>query len=211
VTPPVPDFLASDLCTGITTDLLAYSIIIPVIPFQLERLKYHKVSALTGWLLCAYVCITTTLLSHLLIESLTVRWAGPLCVTHSRPLLATHVLSATIPIAMYSERTTSRRTPLVIGLIALLASQVLFMEAPNYALMAIARALQGISSSMVWIVGLALLLVTSLQFDVFHTHSLRSCDTAPEKKVGRQLIFSPSTISQSASPTHLTQVNSAWQ
>lgn len=40
---------------GITTDLLIYSIIIPVVPFQLERLKYHSVSALTGWLLCAYV------------------------------------------------------------------------------------------------------------------------------------------------------------
>jgi len=130
-------FITTVVGFGITTDLLAYSIIIPVIPFQLERLKYHKVSALTGWLLCAYS-------------------AG--------------LVLSTIPIAMYSERTTSRRTPLVIGLIALLASQVLFMEAPNYALMAIARALQGISSSMVWIVGLALL-----------------CDTAPEKKVGRQL------------------------
>jgi hypothetical protein len=41
--------------SGITTDLLVYSIIIPVVPFQLERLSYHKVSELTGWLLCAYV------------------------------------------------------------------------------------------------------------------------------------------------------------
>jgi DHA1 family solute carrier family 18 vesicular amine transporter 1/2 len=40
---------------GITTDLLVYSIIIPVLPFQLERLSYHQVSALTGWLLFAYV------------------------------------------------------------------------------------------------------------------------------------------------------------
>ncbi|KIK99897.1 hypothetical protein PAXRUDRAFT_131055 [Paxillus rubicundulus Ve08.2h10] len=122
---------------GITTDLLVYSIIIPVIPFQLEHLKYQNVSALTGWLLCAYS-------------------AG--------------LVLSTIPIAMYSEIRTSRRTPLIIGLVALLGSQVLLMEAPNYPLMAVARALQGISSSMVWIVGLALL-----------------CDTAPEKQVGRQL------------------------
>jgi DHA1 family solute carrier family 18 vesicular amine transporter 1/2 len=47
--------------------------------------------------------------------------------------------------------------PLIAGLIALLASQVIFMEAPSYAVMALARVLQGISSSMVWIVGLALL------------------------------------------------------
>lgn len=41
--------------SGITTDLLVYSIVIPVLPFQLERLSYRKVSSLTGWLLCAYV------------------------------------------------------------------------------------------------------------------------------------------------------------
>jgi len=40
---------------GITTDLLVYSMIIPVLPFQLENLKYHNVSSLTGWLLFAYV------------------------------------------------------------------------------------------------------------------------------------------------------------
>lgn len=68
-----------------------------------------------------------------------------------------HPMPATIPIAMFAERGSSRRTPLVIGLFALLGGQVLLMEAPNYALMAVARALQGISSSMVWTVGLALL------------------------------------------------------
>ncbi|KAG9314671.1 MFS general substrate transporter [Chiua virens] len=122
---------------GITTDLLVYSIIIPVIPFQLERLNYKSVSSLTGWLLFAY----------------------------SLGLVLT-----TIPIAVYAERTTARRLPLVLGLIALLGAQVLLMEAPNYPLMAIARALQGISSSVIWIVGLALL-----------------CDSTPEKKIGRQL------------------------
>lgn len=50
-----------------------------------------------------------------------------------------------------------RRMPLILGLLALIASQVMFMLAPNYAVMAVARVLQGISSSMVWIVGLALL------------------------------------------------------
>ncbi|KAG1757941.1 major facilitator superfamily domain-containing protein [Suillus lakei] len=130
-------FITTVVGFGITTDLLVYSMIIPVLPFQLERLKFREVSSLTGWLLCAY--------------------SGGL------------VLS-TIPIAMHSERYSMRRTPLIIGLIALIGSQVMFMEAPNYAVMAVARVLQGISSSMVWIVGLALL-----------------CDTTPEKNVGRQL------------------------
>lgn len=37
------------------TDALVYSIVIPVLPFQLERLGYDHVSGLTGWLLFAYV------------------------------------------------------------------------------------------------------------------------------------------------------------
>ncbi|KAG0697793.1 major facilitator superfamily domain-containing protein [Suillus ampliporus] len=115
------------ITTGITTDLLVYSIIIPVLPFQLEHLGYHQVSSLTGWLLFAY---------------------------------SVGLVASTIPIAMYSERYSRRRMPLIIGLIALIASQVMFMEAPNYAVMAIARALQGISSSMVWIVGLAVFLAS---------------------------------------------------
>ena len=81
----------------------------------------------------------------------------PLCVIPpSYPLLPHHP-SATIPIAVFAEKNSSRRTPLVLGILALLGAQVLLMEAPNYPLMAIARVFQGISSSMIWIIGLALL------------------------------------------------------
>jgi hypothetical protein len=66
---------------GITTDLLVYSIIIPVMPFQLERLGYHNVSALTGWLLCAYVRPPTPAL-YPLTQLPTVRRAGPMYVPH---------------------------------------------------------------------------------------------------------------------------------
>jgi hypothetical protein len=40
---------------GIGTDLLIYSLVIPVVPFQLEKLGYSGVSNLTGWLLFAFV------------------------------------------------------------------------------------------------------------------------------------------------------------
>jgi hypothetical protein len=36
-------------------DLLVYSLIIPVIPFQLQALGYSGVPALVGWLLFAFV------------------------------------------------------------------------------------------------------------------------------------------------------------
>lgn len=58
---------------------------------------------------------------------------------------------------MYSERYDARKLPLIIGLIILLGSQIMLMEAPIYLVMCIARVLQGIGSSMVWVVGLALL------------------------------------------------------
>lgn len=66
-------------------------------------------------------------------------------------------LVATIPIALFSERYNVRQSPLILGLFILLGSQVMLMEAPNYAVMCVARVLQGIGSSLVWVVGLALL------------------------------------------------------
>ncbi|KAH0590231.1 hypothetical protein J132_01681 [Termitomyces sp. J132] len=122
---------------GIIVDLLVYTIIIPVMPFHLEQLGYHQVSALTGWLLFAYS-------------------AG--------------LVLSTPPIAVFSERYNTRRMPLIIGLLLLVGSQVMLMEAPTYAVMCLARVLQGISSAMVWTIGLALV-----------------CDATPENLIGRQL------------------------
>ena len=42
---------------GVATDLLVYSIPIPFIPFQLQKLHYENVSSRVGWLLFAYVRI----------------------------------------------------------------------------------------------------------------------------------------------------------
>ncbi|KAJ7630470.1 MFS general substrate transporter, partial [Roridomyces roridus] len=76
----------------------------------------------------------------------------------------------TIPIAMFSERYNMRRAPLLLGLIILVGSQIMLMEAPNYAVMCVSRVLQGFGSTMVWVVGLALL-----------------CDSTPEQYIGKQL------------------------
>ncbi|TFY81606.1 hypothetical protein EWM64_g2406 [Hericium alpestre] len=122
---------------GITTDLIVYSVVIPVFPFELERRGYRHVPALVGYLLFAF--------------------SGGL-------------VFSTPPIAWYSERYNSRQMPLILGLIVLLGAQVMLMEAPRYWVMALARVIQGISSSVVWVVGLALL-----------------CDVTPEALIGRQL------------------------
>jgi predicted MFS family arabinose efflux permease len=46
---------------------------------------------------------------------------------------------------------------MLMGMVALIVSQVMFMEAPTYVVMCIARILQGFSSSVIWVVGLAYL------------------------------------------------------
>ncbi|KAI0935830.1 hypothetical protein AcW1_000241 [Taiwanofungus camphoratus] len=138
-------FVTLVVTLGVTTDSLVYSIIVPIIPFQLEHLGYNGVSALVGWLLFAY--------------------SGGL-------------VAFTPPIAHFSERYNSRRIPLLAGQVALVGAQIMLMEAPKYWVMVLARIIQGISSSVVWVVGLALL-----------------CDTAPESSVGRQLGIAMSGLS----------------
>ena len=65
--------------------------------------------------------------------------------------------AATIPTAIFSERYNNRRIPMIAGVIIVIGSQIMLMEAPVYAVMCVARVLQGIGSSVVWVVGLALL------------------------------------------------------
>ncbi|KAF9020372.1 MFS general substrate transporter [Hymenopellis radicata] len=122
---------------GILTDLVVYSIIVPVIPFELESLGYSDVSTLTGWLMFTYS-------------------AG--------------LALSTVLVSMLAEKYQSRQIPLLIGNALHIGAQIMFMEAHKYWLMCCARVLQGIASTMVWVVGLALI-----------------SDVTPEAQVGRQL------------------------
>ncbi|KAH8120525.1 MFS general substrate transporter, partial [Phellopilus nigrolimitatus] len=126
-----------DQSLGVMTDLLIYSVIIPVLPFQLEKLGYSSVSALTAWLLFSYSV-------GLVIFSPILSW--------------------------FSERYYVRSSPLLWGLLGIMGFLVMFMEAPNYAVMVAARFLQGIGSSVIWVIGLALL-----------------GDTVPPERLGQQL------------------------
>lgn len=58
---------------------------------------------------------------------------------------------------MLSERYEDRKLILLFGILILIGSQIMFMEAPTYYVMCIARVIQGLGSTMVWVVGLALL------------------------------------------------------
>lgn len=67
----------------------------------------------------------------------------------------------------------------------------MLMLAPTYWVMALARVIQGVSSSMVWVVALALLYVVSFVVSG-HSHkgnqSLNRCDTTPERYIGREYL-----------------------
>ncbi|KAF5338417.1 hypothetical protein D9758_012225 [Tetrapyrgos nigripes] len=130
-------FITFVVSLGLATDMLVYSIIVPVMPFHLEELGYDGVSGLSGWLLFAFS-------------------AG--------------LLIATFPAAMFSERYDARQSPLVLGVIILVGSQIMLMEAPVYWLMVLARVLQGVGSTCVWVVGMALI-----------------CDATPKEIVARQI------------------------
>lgn len=56
-----------------------------------------------------------------------------------------------------ADRTTSRRVPLLLGLLAVGASTALLCAGTSLALLVAGRALQGISGAVVWTVGLALI------------------------------------------------------
>ncbi|KAF9025623.1 major facilitator superfamily domain-containing protein [Rhodocollybia butyracea] len=101
---------------GICNDWVAYSILVPVLPFQLEKLGYAAPSVLTSWLLFAYV--------------------------------------PTIPVAVLSEKYELRQIPMVCGVLILIGSQIMLMEAP----------FTGVGSAMVWVIGPAL--VRSCQLGV---------------------------------------------
>ncbi|EIW71600.1 hypothetical protein TREMEDRAFT_67860 [Tremella mesenterica DSM 1558] len=47
-------YITTVVAVGITTDLLAYTIVVPIVPYRLQELHYNNVSTLTSWLLFAY-------------------------------------------------------------------------------------------------------------------------------------------------------------
>nr|XP_019043632.1 hypothetical protein I302_08212 [Kwoniella bestiolae CBS 10118]OCF22562.1 hypothetical protein I302_08212 [Kwoniella bestiolae CBS 10118] len=47
-------FITIVVTLGVATDLLAYAIVVPILPYRLQSLHYTNVSSLTSWLLFAY-------------------------------------------------------------------------------------------------------------------------------------------------------------
>ncbi|KAK6074347.1 vesicular amine transporter [Seiridium cupressi] len=123
-------FIVLTVCLALFTDIFYYALIVPVVPFSL--------TVQVG-----------------LAEDQVQRWTSILLACYS---LALFVGS---PIAgIYADHTSSRRWPLLLGLVALAASTLLLCFGRSIGLLVLGRLLQGFSAAIVWSVGCALLVDT---------------------------------------------------
>ncbi|KAK8140351.1 hypothetical protein PG984_000417 [Apiospora sp. TS-2023a] len=118
------------VCLAIFTDIFFYALIVPVIPFSLT------VQVGLG-------------------EDQVQEWTAILLACYSGALFVASPLAG-----LYADHTSSRRWPLLLGLIALAASTLLLCFGHSIGLLVLGRLLQGVSAAIVWSVGCALLVDT---------------------------------------------------
>lgn len=123
-------FIVTVVCLAIFTDILCYGLIVPVMPFSLTAQASVPEDQVQQWTAILLACYNAA-------------------------------LAIGSPIAgIYADHTSSRRWPLLLGLLALCACTLLLCLAKSVALLVLGRLLQGLSGAIVWTVGLALLVDT---------------------------------------------------
>jgi MFS family permease len=123
-------FIILTCSVAVFTDLVLYGILVPVLPFALES-RYGFAS-----------------------EAVQSKISGSLAA------YAAGLLAFCGPAGWLADRTPSRRLPFLLGLVALVAATLMLMLSRHYALLIVARIIQGASAAVVWVVGLALLVDT---------------------------------------------------
>ncbi|EPE10216.1 mfs amine [Ophiostoma piceae UAMH 11346] len=120
-------FIVGTICVATFTDIFLYGLIVPVMPFALTTRAGIAEDQVQHWNTILVACYGIALFV-----------ASPIA-------------------GLYADHTSSRRTPLMGGLIALGASTVLLCLGRSIAVFIVGRILQGFSAGVVWSVGLALL------------------------------------------------------
>ncbi|KAH7025940.1 major facilitator superfamily domain-containing protein [Microdochium trichocladiopsis] len=115
---------------AIFTDIFFYALIVPVIPFALSSRAGVAEDQVQQWVAILLACYSLALFV-----------GAPLA-------------------GMYADHSSSRRWPLLIGLVSLAASTLLLAFGNSIALFVVGRLLQGFSAAIVWSVGCALLVDT---------------------------------------------------
>lgn len=136
-TPPVllkfrssKTFITVTVASAIFTDMFVYGIIVPVLPFALTTRAKVQPEKIQTWISIFLAVYGAALLC-----------AAPFC-------------------GWIADRTSSRRWPLILGLLALGGSTAMLCAGNSIGILAAGRVLQGMSAAVVWVVGLALLVDT---------------------------------------------------
>ncbi|KAG8630606.1 hypothetical protein KVT40_002225 [Elsinoe batatas] len=119
-------FIIASVAAAVFTDLFLYGVIVPVIPFAL--------SSRAG-----------------VDEDQVQRWTSVLLAVYGAALLVGSPICG-----WWADRTTSRKGPLLIGLLALAGATGILTAGNSIAVLVVGRLLQGASAAVVWVVGLAL-------------------------------------------------------
>ncbi|KAK6063206.1 vesicular amine transporter [Seiridium cupressi] len=123
-------FIISTVALGLFTDLFLYGLVVPVLPFMLRDRLSIPEDEIQSYV------------------------SGLLAVYAGVQLLSS------VPIGWLADRTQSRQMPFLCGLVALLVGTVILALGQSTPVLVLARALQGLSASVVWTIGLAMVLDT---------------------------------------------------
>jgi MFS family permease len=132
-------FILTTICVAVFTDIFLYGIIVPVIPFSLKTRAGVDPSSVQSWV-------------------------SVLLAVYGAALLVCSPLAG-----WYADRSSSRRLPLLGGLVMLGGATVMLCLARTVALLVLGRILQGLSAGVVWTVGQALLVDTVGQKEIGQT------------------------------------------
>ncbi|GAB7355152.1 hypothetical protein MBLNU459_g5722t1 [Dothideomycetes sp. NU459] len=120
-------FIVSSVAAAVFTDLFLYGIVVPVLPFALSSRAGVAAADIQTWISILLAVYGGALLV-----------ASPFC-------------------GWFADRSSNRRTSLLVGLLTLAGSTVFLTVGSSIAVFVVGRILQGFSAAVVWVVGLALL------------------------------------------------------
>ncbi|KAJ4988122.1 MFS amine [Stagonosporopsis vannaccii] len=120
-------FIIGTVALAVFTDMFLYGVIVPVTPFALQSRSHVEQDRVQYWVSVLIAIYGASLLAF-----------SPIC-------------------GWLADRGASRRSPLVLGLLALTGSTVLLQIGNSTGILVAGRVLQGASAAVVWVIGLALL------------------------------------------------------
>ncbi|KAL8654486.1 MAG: hypothetical protein Q9226_003418 [Calogaya cf. arnoldii] len=129
-------FILTTICVAVFTDIFLYGIIVPTVPFTLTVRAGVAEQAVQHWVSVLLAVYGAALLA-----------SAPIC-------------------GFLADRSTSRRLPLLVGLLALAGATLMLCFGRTIAVLVAGRLLQGVSAAIVWTVGLALLVDTVGQKEI---------------------------------------------